>query len=191
MAERVAVKRLLRMAFPDIPDIRIGHYPSGAPFLTFPAPNGETPDEPIGEPWPTISVTHCKEMAAIALAPANARIGIDCETPDRENQLSRVSTRFLAPKQMKSWGNFPASLWAWTIKEAAYKAVLQPGLEFSKIPLPMEIPVGQTSPDAVIAIKNEDYNVVQIDTADLQAILMLVFADFDEEDDDDLDSYGC
>lgn len=171
LAERAAIKRLLREAFPGDRAITIGHHPSGAPYLT------REDDRPSPSPLPSISVSHCSRLAAIAIAPAGTRIGIDCESGDRMDTLQRTAHRFLSPEQAEAWGEYPATLWAWCVKEAAYKAAGQPGLALAWIPLPLEIPLGSPTPDSVIEISGNSYNVVQADTLDLPAILMLVFSD--------------
>lgn len=178
LAERAAVKRLLREAFPNDHAIAVGHHESGAPFLT-----REGEEHPGGasashsRPLPSISITHCRKMAAIAIAPSGVRLGIDCENGGRMQTLQRVTDRFLSPSQMEEWGDYPSSLWAWCIKEAAYKAAMRPGLALSWIPLPLEIPVGEATPDSVIEIAGTDYNVLQVDTLDRPIVLMLVFAE--------------
>lgn len=131
-AEKEAVANLLREAFPDNPDVTIGHLPSGAPYLV-------GSDE-------VISISHCKGMAAVALAPAGVRLGIDCETPDRHRQLEKVKTRFLSPSQVAAWEPFPQILHAWCIKEAVYKAALRPGLPLTDIPLPTSSSSSPSSP---------------------------------------------
>lgn len=170
LAERAAVKRLLREAYPHDRDISIAHRPSGAPFLI----KDMLPDE-AAEPLPEVSISHCATMVAIALAPAGWRIGIDCETSDRLEQLSRIAPRFLAPEQLDVWGEAPATLWAWTMKEAIYKAALQPGLALEWIPLPLEIPLATQTDDGKIELGGEVYSVMQIDTAGIPAIMMLAF----------------
>ncbi len=175
LAERAAVKRLLREAFPLDPSMSIAHMPSGAPFLTRGDDGEESPSpSPL---LPSISISHCSGMAALAIAPSGMRIGIDCEGGDRMASLQRTASRFLSPAQMPQWGEYPSSLWAWCIKEAAYKAAMQPGLPLASIPLPLEIPLGETTPDAVIEISGTRYYVVQADTLEIPAILMLAFAE--------------
>lgn len=175
LVERAAVKKLLREIYPDIHDLRVGHYPHGAPFLTLPAPDGTTPGLPLGE-FPPISISHSRGLAAIALGEAGMRIGIDTETPDRSSQLLRVATRFLAPGQM-DWAKQAATLsWAWCIKEAAYKAAGILGLPLADIPLPMEIPLNTSTRDAYLTIAGRQYTVMQVDTYPVTALLMLVFA---------------
>lgn len=177
LAERTAVKRLLREAFPHDPAVAIGHHESGAPFLTRLPRESPADKIPATSSMPAISISHCSRMVAIALAPATMRIGIDCESGGRINTLQRVADRFLSPLQMEHWGEYPSTLWAWCIKEAAYKAALRPGLALTWIPLPLEIPVGGATCDAVIEISGTEYNVLQIDTGDLPVVMMLVFAE--------------
>ncbi len=107
----------------------IGHYPSGAPFLE-------------DEPQRRISVTHTGHLMAIAsLPPAEAplgdgfvsgqALGIDAEKRDRE-QVLRVRERFLNEAELSMIGkeDLASNILAWTIKEAVYKAMLTPGLDF-------------------------------------------------------------
>lgn len=175
LAERAAVKRLLREAFPHDRDISISHRPSGAPFLIKETPSEGNLPEVSAEQLPEVSVSHCATMVAIALAPAGWGIGIDCETSDRLEQLSRIVPRFLAPEQQDIWGEAPATLWAWTMKEAIYKAALQPGLALEWIPLPLEIPLATQTSDGKIELCGDDYSVMQIDTAGIPALMMLAF----------------
>lgn len=175
-AERAAVRRLLREAFPDTPGITLGHKESGAPFLT-------GPDDCHGPgrttlPLPEISVTHCRKMAAVATGPHGMRLGIDCESDDRLVTLGRVATHFLSEGQRERWAEPYASLRAWCVKEAAYKAAGQQGLPLTSIPLPPEIPWMETSDGSVIDISGTRYNVVEIDTQDRSVAMMLVFSFF-------------
>ena len=170
LAQRTAVKRLLREIFPHRPDIRIGHTPAGAPFLI-----GANPSSPL----PPISISHSRGLAAIAVGEPGMRLGIDTETPDRVSQLTRVASRFLSPEQTDTWGSDAASLcWAWCIKEAAYKAASRPGLALAWIPLPLEIPLNTVTPDGAIEIAGVSYHVLQVDTSPIDnALVMLVFSD--------------
>lgn len=123
IAERKGVEMLLSEAFSgnDIPVVR--HNPSGAPVLC----GAEE----------VVSVSHCGGMVCIALSSDRRRIGIDAETMSRGVQLSRVAGRFLSPSQTAAWGcDEQRLLKAWTIKEALYKAVSEPGLALCDIPLP-------------------------------------------------------
>lgn len=181
LAERAAVKQLLREIYPDIHDLRVGHYPGGAPFLTLPSHDGNTPDRPLGN-FPPISISHSRGMVAIALGEHGMRIGIDTETPDRYHQLQHVASRFLAPEQM-DWAKHPATLsWAWCIKEAAYKAAGIPGLSLADIPLPMEIPLNNWTRDGILTVADRQYVVLQIDTYPITALLFLVFAPVPDEE---------
>lgn len=175
LAERAAVKHLLREAFPGDRAISIGHLPSGAPFLTY-ADDPEGEDACQRSDMPPISISHCTRMAVLAIGTPGMRLGIDCESGDRMAVLQNTAHKFLSDSQFDQWGSYPSTLWAWCIKEAAYKAISQPGLALSWIPLPLEIPVGETTPDGIIEIDGTEYYVVQVDTLDRPAILMLVFS---------------
>lgn len=196
VAEAAAIKRLLREAFPEGERPRIGHYSSGAPFLSDPDTDGNTPSTPLGGPWPSISISHCAAMVALATGPAGHSIGIDCETGNRRRQLSQIASRFLSPTQMGAWSQWPMSLWAWTIKEALYKASGIPGLNLADIPLPDEIPVGNPTPDSTVhlpvpddtpetsaraddskpplhTIRTRRYSILQVDSCGIPAMLTL------------------
>lgn len=101
-AERRAVEALVQHL---LPGATLGHLPSGAP----------TVDREV-----CISVSHSRRMAVVAVAPSP--IGIDAEE-DRPEQLRRVASRFVSEAEEAF---SPSLLWAWTAKEAAFKAV--PGL---------------------------------------------------------------
>lgn len=179
IAEGAAIKRLLREAFPEGKRPRIGHYSSGAPFLSDPDTDGNTPPTPLGGPWPSISISHCAAMVALATGPAGHNIGIDCETGNRRRQLSQIASRFLSPTQTEAWSQWPMSLWAWTIKEALYKAAGIPGLNLADIPLPHEIPVGNPTPDSSVLLPvpadtpSRLYSIIQIDSCGIPAMLTL------------------
>lgn len=179
VAEGAAIKRLLREAFPEGNRPRIGHYSSGAPFLSDPDTDGNTPPTPLGGLWPSISISHCAAMVALATGPAGHNIGIDCETGNRRRQLSQIASRFLSPTQMEVWSQWPMSLWAWTIKEALYKAAGIPGLNLADIPLPHEIPVGNPTPDSTVLLPVPAdtpprlYSIIQIDSCGIPAMLTL------------------
>ena len=172
LAEKAAIKQLMKEAFAGKTIPRIDHHGSGAPFLTLPT----GPEDGEDASLPAISVSHCRPMAAIALAPHGVKVGIDCESGDRLAQLDRVAPRFLSARQMPYWGRRPATLWAWSLKEALYKAAQRPGLPLECIPLPLEVPVGDTTPDSSVNIAGEDFQTLQIDIAPLPAVLMLAFS---------------
>lgn len=172
LAEKASIKRLMKEAFDGRPVPRIGHHETGAPFLSLPpGPGGNS-----AGPLPAISVSHCRSMAAIALAPHGTKVGIDCESGDRLSQLDRIAPRFLSDEQLPYWGERPATLWAWSLKEALYKAVGRPGLSLAWIPLPLEVPVGDITADSSVEIAGEHFYTLQIDITPLQAVLMLAFS---------------
>lgn len=175
-SERAAVGRLLRETFPDDILLSIGHHKSGAPFLTRLDADDTHPSIPSGVPLPEISISHCKGLAVLAVGPVGTKIGVDCESANRFSILRRVAPRFLSEKQTSQWGEPPALLWAWCIKEAAYKASGQPGLVLQEIPLPPEPPTGETNPGTTINISGQTYHVLRISVPDHSEVVMLVFA---------------
>lgn len=169
VAERAAVKRLLREAFPE-GGVGVGHRASGAPYLER---RGGSEEEAEG--LPDISISHCRRLAVMALAPRGEGIGVDCESGNRAGQLRRVARKFLSAGQLEGWSGSDASLfWAWTIKEAAYKAAQDPSLTMAGIPLPAEIPVGEATADSEIEIGGRRYGVFQADSPDAGVIIMVV-----------------
>lgn len=106
----------------------IDHLDCGAPLL-------------MGEDT-RISLTHTGHLLAVAtLAPtpeadlsrfsAEAALGIDAESLDRD-QVLRVRERFLSADELAlvAADSLEANIIAWTIKEAVYKAMLTPGLDY-------------------------------------------------------------
>lgn len=106
----------------------IGHYRNGAPFI----PGSQS----------RISITHCPGLLAVASLPPTpetelstfserACLGIDAEDADRR-QVLRIRERFLSERElsMVNADDVETNVLAWTIKEAAYKAALQEGLDF-------------------------------------------------------------
>ena len=108
----------------------IGHFHNGAPFL-------------YGE-QSRISITHCPGLLAVATLPSTpevelsgftrrAALGIDAERADREQTL-RIRGKFLSDAElaMIPADDVSMNVLAWTVKEAAYKAALHPGLDFRR-----------------------------------------------------------
>lgn len=106
----------------------IGHYKNGAPFLYNYAGR--------------ISLTHCDGMFAVATLPATpevelsqfserAALGIDAERADR-SQVLRIREKFLSESelQLADKEDVETNVLLWTVKEAAYKAMLTEGLDF-------------------------------------------------------------
>lgn len=109
---------------------QIGHFASGAPFFE---------DERR-----RVSLTHTNHFMAIAWLPEvenipsdnfvpTAALGIDAERKDRP-QVLRIRPRFLSEEELLLAGeeDVEANILLWTVKEAAYKAALTPGLDFRK-----------------------------------------------------------
>lgn len=126
---------LLRSILPG--HLKVLHNSSGAPIL---------PDR-------AITITHCRELVAIAFAPHGTPIGIDAESASRQTQLERIAPRFLSPIQFPHWKS--NLLQAWTLKEAIYKASSTPGWPLESIPLPQPglcIPAEATAPPGAAQI---------------------------------------
>lgn len=122
-AEILATRILARDMFS--PDAVISHYPDGSPFI-------ENLDMHI-------SISHCKGLVAIASHP-RMKIGIDIER--WRNTLLKVKPRFLSSKEIGRYITPDELLWAWTAKEAVYKAAGCEGIDFANN---ISLPLDQTS----------------------------------------------
>lgn len=118
--ERIAIEALIFEAFGEV--LPLDHLPNGAPALPVAA---------------SISISHCNGLAALAVGPAGAHIGIDIET--LRPQLQRVARKFLSADEMPIYDKDIESLTAaWTLTEAAYKAAGIAGIELcTDIRLPL------------------------------------------------------
>lgn len=125
--ERAAVGQLLNKAFGPGSAECLRHHPSGAPYIIR---SGATATDKVMN----ISITHSRDRALLAVAPADVRIGIDAESFGRMRQLERVAPRFLSLAQLEVYAG--SLLQAWIFKEAIYKAMLHPGIPLESIPLP-------------------------------------------------------
>lgn len=113
--ERAAVGAMVRGLFGE--DAVIAHDAHGAPRLE-------------GRPE-SISVSHSRNTAAIAVDRLGRAIGIDIEEP--RVQLRRVAPRVLSEREIALYGGSDENLaMAWTLKEAAYKCAGTPGLDFRR-----------------------------------------------------------
>ncbi|MCM1450996.1 MAG: 4'-phosphopantetheinyl transferase superfamily protein [Clostridium sp.] len=70
-----------------------------------------------------ISVTHSQTVAAVAIDPCR-RIGIDAET--WREALRRTRPKYLSERELIIFTDESSMLWAWTVKEAVYKAAPSP-----------------------------------------------------------------
>lgn len=119
-AEKIAVDTLLLGEFG--PDAYLTHAPDGHPVLT------------IGKRTVSISISHCRDEAVVAISDGDEPIGVDIETA--RQQLRRVAPKFLNNEELNAAGTTLHSLLrAWTAKEAVYKAALTPGLPLHDIRL--------------------------------------------------------
>ncbi len=115
LRERAAVATMIEAVFG--PGTSLAHTDTGAPVLP-------------GRPE-TISVSHSRTTAAIAIDRAGAHPGIDIE--DARPQLMRVAGRVLSARELDAYGASADTLAeAWTLKEAAYKCAGTAGLDFRR-----------------------------------------------------------
>lgn len=126
--ERAAVGAMVRGLFGD--GAAIAHDAAGAPRLE-------------GRPE-SISVSHSRRTAAIAVDRLGRAIGIDIE--EARAQLHRVAARVLSAEELAAYGGSDETLaMAWTLKEAAYKCAGEAGLDFRRdISLPSVAQPGNT-----------------------------------------------
>lgn len=69
----------------------------------------------------SISVSHSRRHAVLAVAPAGISAGVDIEAP--RSQLAKVAWRVLSVSEYEFFSSFDGGLLlAWTLKEALYKA---------------------------------------------------------------------
>lgn len=115
-AEHDSVMQLIRTRFGD--DAVLLHDESGAPSV----------DGYDGH----VSISHCRSLAALAIHP-RLRIGIDIET--ERTQLLRIQNRYLTATEAAEFRSIRQLLWAWTAKEAVYKAAGIEGLPLTSIAL--------------------------------------------------------
>ena len=112
--ERIAVAEAVSRLFPGT-KTTIGHFPDGAPFLA-------------GLSDVRVSVSHSLTHAAVAVS--LEPVGIDIEQP--RSQLERVAPRFMSARELASAENLPSGLLrAWTAKEAVFKILREPGVDFT------------------------------------------------------------
>lgn len=119
-AERAAAAQLIEAALGHPCDIL--HRPDGSPVA---ACGGVE-----------ISLSHSRHYAALAVSHIG-RIGIDIEE-SRPAQLRRVAPRVLSPAEMAVYDTDEDLLRAWTLKEAAYKAVQDAPADLRHIALPLD-----------------------------------------------------
>lgn len=159
-AERQAVARALAAAYPDNPAVSIGHNPDGSPFL-----------QGIDNP-PPISISHCRQLAVLAIGLPGMKIGIDCESRDRSAKLRRVASRYLSPVQMTQWGDDDDRLLtAWCIKEALYKAASLAATPLEDIPLP-----DLTYTTHPVTVNGRQYHIHTIPSPDINVRIIVAFS---------------
>lgn len=99
---------------------------------------GELCHTPAGAPYidgaeAKISISHSRRWAAVAMSPnKNEALGIDVESAEREGQLDRAISRIAGLTELPYLKDVTPKLKLWTVKEAAYKAVLCENVDFAK-----------------------------------------------------------
>lgn len=132
-AERAAAARLMEAAAGG--PCEISHHEDGSPY---PASGNME-----------ISVSHSRHCVALAVS-LRGRVGVDIEEA-RTGQLRRVAPRVLTDAEMAVYGaDDEGLLRAWTLKEAAYKAVAGAPADLRAIELPIR------SGDTYINIRKSD-----------------------------------
>lgn len=136
--EQNAVARLVREAFGS--DLEVRHHASGAPYVDADA---------------NISISHCRGMAALATVPRDTGIGIDIET--LRPQLHRIAARVLSEAELACYsGDLDKLTEAWTLKEAAFKAAGEEGVDFRRdIRLPL------TADESAVGLKTHTLYILE------------------------------
>lgn len=119
-AARALLRRTLSQARPDVApdDWRFERDDQGKPHI---AP---------GLPPLSFSLTHCRGLAACAVAPAEIDVGVDAEPLDRRVEPLRLARRFFTGQEADGLAAMTdddarrgAFLKLWTLKEATVKAL--------------------------------------------------------------------
>lgn len=151
--ESEAVQRLVANCFGA--GAVYGHTPGGAPTV-----DGRQ----------NLSVSHSSGYAALLTGPAGLAMGVDIEQL-RPAQLRRVARRFLSPREWTIFRSDEELLWAWTAKEAVYKAAGIPGLSGPEIAL--ERPYGHCA-----FVNGRRYTLSSVRTTDSLVVAAVSKAEF-------------
>ena len=88
-------------------------------------------DIPILSDNRNISISHSDEIVTVLISKENG-IGVDVEKIN--NKVHSVASKFLSSNEIQFFGKAPSTrqlIRAWTAKEAVYKAIKKPGINFS------------------------------------------------------------
>ena len=88
-------------------------------------------DIPILSDNRNISISHSDEIVTVLISKENG-IGVDVERIN--NKVHSVASKFLSSNEIRFFGKAPSTrqlIRAWTAKEAVYKAIKKPGINFS------------------------------------------------------------
>lgn len=118
-AERLAWRRVMRRIAPDV---EVEYDASGAPYIK---PSSTSADG-SNIPYTHISVSHCRDVVAVALS--NVRCGVDVERLNRN--FERVAERYITSEErqlcLEEW--WLAAVWC--AKETLYKIAGREGVDF-------------------------------------------------------------
>ena len=125
-------------------------------------------DIPILSDNRNISISHSDEIVTVLISKENG-IGVDVEKIN--NKVHSVASKFLSSNEIQFFGKAPSTrqlIRAWTAKEAVYKALRKPGINFS---------------DNIILDKFNDkakYANAKFISSDQEATFKLYFYDLDD-----------
>ncbi|MDE7397644.1 MAG: 4'-phosphopantetheinyl transferase superfamily protein [Muribaculum sp.] len=117
-AERAAINSVVSEIFGR--ETVVSHYDDGAPYI----------DGFDG----TISISHSRHIAVIAVDRAGRHIGVDVES--WRVALLNVAPRLLSVSERRWMDSNTDLLAAWTVKEAVYKALRPAGMSMLEVELP-------------------------------------------------------
>lgn len=143
----------------------VDHISCGAPVLD-------------GEPT-RISLTHTGHLLVVATIPEvqgadlehfdpRTALGVDAEDLGRE-QVFRVRDRFLCREELEliPADDLQANVLAWTVKEAVWKAMLTPGLDFQNSIIIKELPELGKTPGPGVPAPRLGHAVVRTDEGEI------------------------
>ncbi len=118
-AERAAIARSVTELFGS--GTVVSHHDDGAPYI----------DGFSG----TISISHSRHIAVIAVDRSGRRMGVDVE--EWRDALLNVAPRLLSESECRWMDSKTTLLSAWTVKEAVYKALRPMGMSMLEVELPV------------------------------------------------------
>lgn len=124
--EMAAARAMIAEIFGD--NVMLTHDAAGAPSLEY----RHADESPL--PLPYVSVSHSRSEIVIALNDETP-VGVDVE--EWRNSLMKVKSRFLTEAESEVYNSSRLLLRAWAMKEALFKAALEPGITLIDCALPL------------------------------------------------------